>query len=125
MRDIAVQNIANFCGTENTKYKKSLNFNFIFDLLKESTLYAVVSTYKKLYSMVKIPGYVRPYLGPVLLCHKINEEIVQSFLDALTEKCQGLYSYLQVIGCDSEKSLINACCAIFPAAAMCLRSNHA
>ena len=90
MTDLAVQNIANFCGTENTKYKKSLNFDFIFELLKESTFYAVVSTYKKLYSMLKIPGYVRPYLGPVLLCHKINEEIVQSFLDALTEKCQGL-----------------------------------
>ena len=46
MTDIAVQNIANFCDTENTKYKKSLNFDFIFDLLKESTFYAVVSTYK-------------------------------------------------------------------------------
>ena len=28
MTDLAVQNIANFCGTENTKYKKSLNFDF-------------------------------------------------------------------------------------------------
>ena len=61
----------------------------------------------------------------VFLCHKINEEIAQSFLDALTEKCQGLQSYLQVIGCDGEKSLINASCATFPAAAMRLRSNYA
>ena len=56
-----MQNIANFCGTENKKYKKSLNFDFIFELLKESTFYAVVSTYKKLYSMLKIPCYVWPY----------------------------------------------------------------
>ena len=61
MTDLAVQNIANFCGTKHTKYKKSLKFDFIFELLKESTLYAVVSTYKNLYSMLKIPGYVRPY----------------------------------------------------------------
>ena len=32
---------------------------------------------------------------------------------------------MQVIGCDGEKSLINAGCATFPAAAMRLRSNHA
>ena len=43
--DLAVLNIANFCGTENAKYKKSLNFDFIFELLTESTFYAVVSTY--------------------------------------------------------------------------------
>ena len=61
MTDLAVQNIANFCGTENTKYKKSLKFDFIFELLKESTFYAVVSTYKNLYSMLKIPGDVQPY----------------------------------------------------------------
>ena len=61
MTDLAVQNIDNFCGTENTKYKKSLNFDFIFELLKESTFYAVVSTYKKLYSILKIPCYVRTY----------------------------------------------------------------
>ena len=64
-------------------------------------------------------------MGPVLLCYKRNEEIAQSFLDALTEKCQELRSYLQVIGCDGEKSLINAGCATFPAAAMLLCSNHA
>ena len=32
---------------------------------------------------------------------------------------------MQVIGCDGEKFLINAGCAIFPAAVLFLRSNHA
>ena len=59
-------------------------------------------------------------LDPALLCHKRNEEIVQSFLDALTEKCQGLRSYLQVISCDGENSLNNAGCATFLAAVMLL-----
>ena len=63
-------------------------------------------------------------LGPVLLCHRRNEEVVQSFLDALTKKFQGLRSYLQVTGCDGGISLINAGCARFPAAVMFLCSNH-
>ena len=37
----------------------------------------------------------------------------------------GTSKYLQVIGCDGEKSLINAYCASFPAAVMLLCSNHA
>ena len=61
-------------------------------------------------------------LDPVLLCHQRNEKTVQSVLDALTEK---LRSYLQVIGCDGEKSLINAGCGTSPAAAVPLCSNHA
>ena len=64
-------------------------------------------------------------MDPVLLCHKRSEDIVQSFLDALSEKCKGFWSYLQVIGCDGEKSLINADCARFPAAVMLLCLNHA
>ena len=125
MTDLAVENIANFCCTENTKYKTSLNFDFTFELLKEPPFYALVSTYKNTSLYVKNTQRCPTLLGPVLLCHKRNEEIVQSFLDALTEKCQGLRSYLQVIGCDGEKSLINAGCATFPAAVMLLCSNHA
>ena len=125
MTDLAVENIANFCCTEKTKYKASLNFDFTFELLKEPPFYALASTYTITSLYVKITQRCRTLLGPVLLCHKRNEEIVQSFLDALTEKCQGLRSYLQVIDCDGEKSLINAGCATFPAAVMLLCSNHA
>ena len=38
MTDLAVQNIANFCCTENAKYKTSLNFDFTFELLEEPPL---------------------------------------------------------------------------------------
>ena len=37
----------------------------------------------------------------------------------------GALDLLRVIGCDGEKSLINAGCATFPAAVILLRSNHA
>ena len=94
-------------------------------MLKETPFYALVSTYKNTSLCVKNIRRCPTLLGPVLLCHKRNEEIAQSFLDALTEKCQGLRSHLQVIGCDAEKSLINVGCATFPAAAMLLCSNHA
>ena len=102
-----------------------LKFDFSFELLKETPFYALVSTYKNTSLCVKNIRRCPTLLGPVLLCYKRNEEIAQSFLDALTEKCQELRSYLQVIGCDGEKSLINAGCATFPAAAMLLCSNHA
>ena len=92
MTDLAVENIANFCCTENTKYKTSLNFDFTFELLKEPPFYALISTYKNTSLYVKNTQRCPTILGPYLLCHKRNEEIVQSFLDALIEKCQGLRS---------------------------------
>ena len=56
--DLAMQNIANFCCTESTRYKNPLKFDFIFELLKELPFYALVSTYKILHSMLKLPGDV-------------------------------------------------------------------
>ena len=123
MTDLAVQNIANCCCTENAKYETSLNFDFTFELLKEPPFYAIFSTYKNTSLYVKNTWRCPTLLGPVFLCLK-NEEVVQSFLDVLIEKCQGLRSYLQVIGCDGEKPVINAGCATFPAAVMLLCSNH-
>ena len=94
-------------------------------MLEEPPFCALVSTYKNTSLYVKNTWRCPTLLGPVLLSHKRNKEIVQSFLDTLTEKCQGLRIYLQVIGCDGEKFLINACCATFPAAFMLLCSHHA
>ena len=70
---------------------------------KEPPFYALASTYKNTSLNFKNTRQCSTLLGSILLCHKINEEIVQSFLDALTEEC----------------------CATFPVAVMLLRSNHA
>ena len=83
MTDLAVQNSANFCCNESTKYKTSLNFDFTFELLKEPPFYALVSTYKNTSPYIKNTRRCPTFLGPVLLCHKRNKEIVQSFLDTL------------------------------------------
>ena len=88
---------------------------------KEPLFYALFSTYKNNSLYVKNTLRCPTLLGPVLLCHKI----VQSFPDALTEKYQGLWSYLQVIGCGGEKSLINAGCATFSTAVRLLCSDRA
>ena len=103
MTDLAVQNIPNFCCTVNRKYKKSLNYDFIFELPKRTHLLTLASTYKNTSLNVKNTWRCPTLLGSILLCHKINEEMVHSFLDALTEEC----------------------CATFPVAVMLLRSNHA
>ena len=70
---------------------------------KEPPFYALASTYKNTSLNVKNTWRCSTLLGSILLCHKINEELVQSFLDALTEER----------------------CATFPVAIMLLRSDHA
>ena len=62
MTDLAVQNIPNFCCTVNTKYKKSLNYDFIFELPKRiPPSMLLLLRIKILHSMLKIPGDVQPY----------------------------------------------------------------
>ena len=70
--------------------------------------YALVSTSKNTSLYVTSTRCYPTLLGLVLLCHQRSKEVVQSFLDGLTEKCQRFQSYLQAIGCDGEKSLVNA-----------------
>ena len=121
-----VQNIANFCCTENIKYNTSLNFSFTFGLLKEPPSMLFFLRIKMLHSMLKVPGVVQPYWALFFVSYSSAiEEIVQPFIAALNKKCQRFRSLLQVINCDGEESFITAGCATFPAAAMLLYSNHA
>ena len=60
---------------------------------KEPPFYALASTYKNTSLNFKNTRQCSTLLGSILLCHKIKEEIVQSFLDALAEECQGLLIY--------------------------------
>ena len=63
-------------------------------------------------------------LEPILLCHYRKTETVEKFLEKLTEKFWGIRHYIQVIGCDSEISIINASCSTFPAPILLLYGNH-
>ena len=66
IKELSVKNIANFCCTGNKNYKSSLNFNFTFELLKDSPLFAFVTTYKN--TSLKVnpisPGLFGPFILP-------------------------------------------------------------
>ena len=64
-------------------------------------------------------------LGPILLCHDKKKETVDKFLENLTEKFWGIGKFIQVIWCDSERSIINATRSTFPTAILLLCANHA
>ena len=59
------------------------------------------------------------------MCHDKKTETVEKFLEKLTEKIRGIRQNVQVTGCDSKKSNINAICSSFPAAILLLRENNA
>ena len=63
--------------------------------------------------------------GLILLCHDRKTETVEKFLEKLTQKFRGIRQYIQITGCDSEKSIINASCSTFLAAILLLCANHA
>ena len=125
IKELSVKNISNFCCTENKNYKSSLNFNFTFELLKDPPQLAFVTNYKNTSLKVKGRNHSHTRLGPILLCHDRKTETVQKFLEKLTEKVRGIRQYIQVIGCNSKISIINASCSSFPAAILLLCANHA
>ena len=126
IKELSVKNIANFCCTENKNYKSSLNFDFTFELLfKDPPLFAFVTTYKNTSLKVKGRNHSPTMLGPILLCHDRKTETVEKFLEKMTQKFRGIRQYIQITGCDSEKSIINASCSTFLAATLLLCVNRA
>ena len=125
IKELSVKNIANFCCTENKNYQSYLNFDFTFELSKDPPLFAFVTTYKNTLLKVKGRKHSPTMLGPILLCHDKKTETVEKFLEKLTQKFWGIRQYIQVIGCDSKKSIINVSCSTFPAAILLLCANHA
>ena len=65
IKELSVKNIANFCCTENKNYKSSLNFDFTFELLKDSPLFAFVTTYKN--TSLKVNPTLPGLFGPCIL----------------------------------------------------------
>ena len=80
MTDLAVENIANFCCTENTKYKTSLNFDFTFELLKEPPSMLLFLRIKILHSMLKIPSVVQPFWALFFCAIKETRKLFSHFL---------------------------------------------
>ena len=108
--DTCINNIANYCCTENNEYLSPLSFDFTFELVRNPPLFALVCTYKNTSLYKKGINKCPVMLGPVMLCHRRTEEAVRSLFDALFEKCPGLQEYIRVVGMDGEKSLVNVTC---------------
>ena len=99
-------------------------FDFTFELLKDLPLFVFVTNYKNTSLKVEGRNHSPTMLEPTLLCHDRKTETVEKFFVKLTEKVRGIRQYIQAIGCDSEKSIINASCSTFPAVILLLCANH-
>ena len=124
IKELSVKNIANFCCTENKNYKSSLNFDFTFELLKDPPLFAFIACCKNTSLKVKGRNHSLTMLGPIVLCHDRKTETIKKSLEKVTEKFRDITQYVQMIGCDSKKPIINASCYNFPAAVIPLCANH-
>ena len=122
--DTIIDNIANFCCTELPGYKSAFMTDFTFELLKDPPFFALVGTFKNTSLHVKSTNRCPVMLGPILLCHKRDEATVRMFYDAILDACEGIRYFLQVLGCDGEKSLFTIPCKIFPTVILLLCLNH-
>ena len=114
--DRFINNLANFCCTNNPSYKSPLSWDFMFDLGKNPSYYALVLTYRNTtFLSKKLPTTKSPgMLGPILICHKKDERSVKLLCDTLLDHCPGSGPNLQVLGADGENSILNQACDAFP-----------
>ena len=63
-------------------------------------------------------------LGPVLICHRKDENAVKLLCDTLLDACPGLEENIKVLGADGENSIINQACNAFPYAMLLVCVKH-
>ena len=85
-------------------------FGFTFDLGKSPPFFALVVTYQNTSILHKQIQRYPTMLGPLMLCHKIDEVHVKMLCDISIEKCPGLKNSIKVTGSDCEKSISNETC---------------
>ena len=78
IRELSVTNIANFCCAKNKNDNSCLDFDFMSELLKDPPLFAFVTTYKKASLKVKGGNHSPTMLGPIVLCHDRETELLKS-----------------------------------------------
>ena len=81
--DRIINNLANFCCTNNPSHKSPLSWDFTFDLGKNPRYYALVLTYRNTTLLSKRTKKSPVMLGPILICHKKNERSVKLLCDTL------------------------------------------
>ena len=123
--DRQIQNIANYCCTDQQPFKSTLDFDFTFELGKKPSYYVLVTTYRNTSLFVKGKEVCPTMLGPVMICHRKDERVVKFLCDAMKEKMPGIEDGLKVIGMDGGKSIVNMACWSFPRALLLLCMKHA
>ena len=118
--DRIINNLANFCCTNNSSHKSPLSWDFTFDLGKNPRYSALVLTYRNTTLLSKRTKKSPVMLGPILICHKKNETSVKLLCDTLLDHCPGLGPNLKVLGADEEKNILNQTCQAFPFAMLLL-----
>ena len=121
MAETQLQNIANFCTTENGKWKSELSWDFTFKLGNFDVL---VLTYRNTSLVCKRTGRAPSMLGGLLVCHQRTKDVVKIACDALVSLVPGLKIHLQVNVCDGEKSIINNVCDTFPGSVLLICTRH-
>ena len=111
-----IHNIANFCCTEETEFKSSLG--------TKPSYYVLVTTYKNASLYAKGSEVCPTMLGPVLVCHKKDEDSVRFLCHQMTSFTPGLEKYISIFGADGEQSVINTVCQVFSRAVLLLYYKH-
>ena len=88
--DRIINNLANFCCTNNPSYKSPLTWDFTFDLRKNPPYYTLVLTYRNNTLLSKRTKKSPVILGSILICHKKDERSVKLLCDTLLGHCPGL-----------------------------------
>ena len=90
-----LKNIANFCCTDIAIFKSPLCFDFTFDLGKSPPYFALVLTYQNTSLMSKQTKKSPTMLGPILLCHKKDEDRVHVLCQSILQSCPGLKKFFE------------------------------
>ena len=123
--DRILNNIANFCCTQNSKFKSAFNLDFTFDLFQNPPCFALITSYSNTSVQTKRAPHKSPeLLGPILITHFRSENVVKTLFDAMLHDCPGLKAFLQVVGADGERSLTNAALNTFERALLLLCYKH-
>ena len=93
--------------------KSALSCDFTFDLGKNPPYYVLVTSFQNT-SLTKARKKFQLLLGPILICHKNDENSVKLLCDNILDSCPGLSLNLKVIGADSERSILNQTCYAIP-----------
>ena len=102
-----VSNLANSCCMDDRNFKSTVSWDFTFDLGKSPLYYVLALNYQNITLIDKTTGKSLVMLGPVLVCYKKDRKAVKLLCNTLLDVAVRLAEKLQVLGADSENTILN------------------